>query len=314
VAARRLSQDDHALTSRRRPVLARRRATMVVTATGITLRPLVDDDAEVCARMMVSSDPWRTLGRTVDQALAVLRDPRKETIVAERDGAAAGFLILDLNGPFPGYIQTVCVDAAQRNLGIGARLVAAAEERIFSVSPNAFLCVSTFNPDARRLYERLGYAAVGVLDAYLVPEHGEVLMRKTRGTWTAFRERQAARAEPLPPLRTSFKRLGWVALAIVLSLWTNLATGWWISDAGSISAAVDHFVAISHADWMVQMVIVQTGIFTIIAIGWWVRDMGRLGWRWRRRLLWILGLAIFGVSAILAWFAVDRRRAERREA
>jgi ribosomal protein S18 acetylase RimI-like enzyme len=89
-------------------------------------------------------------------------------------------------GPFTGYIQTVAVATEERGRGLGARLVAHAEERIFRDSPNVFLCVSTFNDGARRLYERLGYREVGELTDYLVRGHGEVLMRKSRGPWSEF--------------------------------------------------------------------------------------------------------------------------------
>jgi [ribosomal protein S18]-alanine N-acetyltransferase len=46
-----------------------------------------------------------------------------------------------------------------------------------------FICVSSFNPGARRLYERLGFELVGTLRELLVPGHDELLLRKTKGTW-----------------------------------------------------------------------------------------------------------------------------------
>jgi len=64
---------------------------------------------------------------------------------------------------------------------LGRQLIAFAEERIFRESPNVFLCVSSFNSDARRLYERLGYELIGELRDYLVRGSSELLMRKTIG-------------------------------------------------------------------------------------------------------------------------------------
>ena len=146
-------------------------------------------DAELaeCARMMAQSEPWITLGRTVEASIRNLRDPGKEVYVLEGEDGIVGFVVIDLRGPFPGYLQTVCVRAGARGQGHGARLITWAEERIFRDSPNVFMCVSTFNPDARRPYERLGYAVVGELPDYLVPGHGEVLLRKSRGPWSEFR-------------------------------------------------------------------------------------------------------------------------------
>jgi ribosomal protein S18 acetylase RimI-like enzyme len=64
---------------------------------------------------------------------------------------------------------------------VGRQLVLFAEQRIFRDSPNVFLCVSSFNTDAQRFYEQLGYERVGVIENYLVAGHDEYLMRKTLG-------------------------------------------------------------------------------------------------------------------------------------
>jgi ribosomal protein S18 acetylase RimI-like enzyme len=85
-----------------------------------------------------------------------------------------------------GYIQTVCIDPARRGRGLGSKLVEFAEERILRVSPNVFMCVSSFNQGARRLYERLGYTVVGELTDYIVRGHSELLLRKTVGPLTGF--------------------------------------------------------------------------------------------------------------------------------
>jgi ribosomal protein S18 acetylase RimI-like enzyme len=63
-----------------------------------------------------------------------------------------------------------------------------AEERIFSDNPNAFICVSSFNKGARRLYKRLGYEVVGKLKDYIIPGHSEFLLRKTTGPLTEFKK------------------------------------------------------------------------------------------------------------------------------
>lgn len=89
-----------------------------------------------------------------------------------------------MTGAFVGYIQTICIDPARRGQGLGSRLVEFAEQRILMVSPNVFMCVSSFNLDARRLYERLGYKVVGELTDYIVRGRSEVLLRKTLGPLT----------------------------------------------------------------------------------------------------------------------------------
>lgn len=139
--------------------------------------------------MMSESEPWITLKRDYARCLAVLSDSTRELHVAHDGTTVLGFILLNLTGPFPGYITSVCVAAAARGHGLGSQLVAYAEARIHRISPNVFLCVSSFNPDARRLYERLGYELVGPLTNYLMAGADELLYRKSLGPWDTFKPR-----------------------------------------------------------------------------------------------------------------------------
>ncbi len=162
--------------------------TLDIDAHSVTVRPIAgDDEIRVCAEIMTTSDPWVTLGRTMEQAVRVLSDREiQETYVAVNDGAVVGFVILIMKGAFVGYIRTVAVHSDWRSRGLGRRLIWFAEERIFRDSPNVFLCVSSFNERARALYERLGYETVGELRDYIVRGHSEWLMRKSLGPYAEF--------------------------------------------------------------------------------------------------------------------------------
>lgn len=156
-------------------------------AVDVNIRPLAgDDEAAQCARLMAGTDPWITLGRGHESCLRVIKDSSREVYVAVDESGLAGLLILSLTGAFVGYIQTVLVAPDRQGQGIGSQLVAFAEDRIFRQSPNAFLCVSSFNAGARRLYERLGYQYIGELTDYIVRGHSELLFRKSRGPWREF--------------------------------------------------------------------------------------------------------------------------------
>ena len=122
-----------------------------------------EEEARVCARLMSTSEPWITLGRNFETSLTIVKDPTREVYVARGENGVAGFVILCLTGAFVGYIQTVCVDPHHRGQGLGTKLVEFAEEKILRVSPNVFMCVSSFNDGARRLYQRMGYTAIGEL-------------------------------------------------------------------------------------------------------------------------------------------------------
>ncbi len=148
----------------------------------IEIKPLESaDETRACAELMANSEPWLTLGRTFDDCLKLLNEPGKEIYIARVEKVLAGFIVLQLRGAFTGYIQTIGVAPDWQNHGIGTQLINFAEERIFRDSKNVFLCVSSFNTRAQKLYRRLGYERVGELKDYLVKGHSEILMRKTIG-------------------------------------------------------------------------------------------------------------------------------------
>ena len=151
----------------------------------ISVSPLTTDAHEqACADLMATSDPWLTLGYGRDALLRSVRAPGRERYVARVGERFAGFLLLNLEGTFAGYIQTIGVAAEFRGQGCGSELLAFAEQRIFRDHTNVFLCVSSFNTGARKLYQRLGYAVVGELTEFLVAGHSEWLLRKSRGPIT----------------------------------------------------------------------------------------------------------------------------------
>jgi ribosomal protein S18 acetylase RimI-like enzyme len=144
--------------------------------------------ASQCAQMMAHSEPWITLRRDYPTALKMLQDTSREIYVGLIGEQVVGFIILVMHGPFRGYIQTVGVMPKWRNRGIGTNLIEFAERRILREAPNVFMCVSSFNEQAHKLYARLGYKMVGELKEFIVPNHSEILLRKTIAPWTEFKK------------------------------------------------------------------------------------------------------------------------------
>ena len=168
-----------------------------MSEAGFDIRPLASpEEARDCAQMMAASEPWITLERGYDESLAIVSDRSREVYVALHGGRVLGFLILNMAGAFVGYVQTICVAPEERSRGIGRRLLRLAEERVFRESPNVFLCVSSFNPRAKVLYEKLGYEMVGELKDYIVKGHSEHLLRKSIAPLREFQQRRKRRAAP----------------------------------------------------------------------------------------------------------------------
>jgi ribosomal-protein-alanine N-acetyltransferase len=167
---------------------ARREVRLMET----TIRPIQGrEEIAVCARMMADSEPWISLQRDYDASMQTLTSPGKEVYVAACGRQILGFIILNMQGGFIGYIQSIGVAPEWRSRGIGRRLAAYAEERIFREAPNVFICVSSFNPGAQRFYSSLGYEAIGELKDFIVRGHSEILLRKTIAPWREFKKRPA---------------------------------------------------------------------------------------------------------------------------
>lgn len=159
------------------------------------------DEAAICARMMARSEPWITLKRDYAASLEIINDPMREVYIAARKGEIVGFIIIILRGAFTGYIQSICVAPEWRDRGVGGQLMAFAERRILDESPNVFICVSSFNKGALRLYKRLGYETIGELKDYVISGYSEILMRKTTGSLKEFKKREKA-FESVPKKRS----------------------------------------------------------------------------------------------------------------
>jgi ribosomal protein S18 acetylase RimI-like enzyme len=141
-----------------------------------------NSEAEKCARMMASYDPWKRLGRGYEESLNIIKDKSREVYLTMLEGQIGGFIVIEMKGSFIGYIKSICVKAGNRGEGIGTALIDFAEERILSETPNVFICVSDFNTRAMNFYLDRGYKVIGEIENYIIEGSSEILMRKTTGS------------------------------------------------------------------------------------------------------------------------------------
>ncbi len=139
-------------------------------------------DMAHCAQLMNSSEPFITLGFTYERCLAAMKGDNKEIYLAYYDGEFAGFVVLQLAGVLRGYIQTICVVHGLRGKGIGTALLEFSIGRVIKMSPHVFMCVSSFNHGAQKLYARMGFVKVGEFKDHLVNGYDEYLLRKSVGS------------------------------------------------------------------------------------------------------------------------------------
>ncbi|TFH20302.1 MAG: GNAT family N-acetyltransferase [Bacteroidia bacterium] len=132
-----------------------------------------------CAELMAGSEPWITLGMDRDHVVNIFNDPLNEVFAAYIGEALVGTMVIQTKGAFTGYLKSIVVKPDRRGQKLGEKMMAFIEKEIFATCANLFLCVSSFNREAQRFYQRLGYEKIGVLKNYLVDGHDEILMRKT---------------------------------------------------------------------------------------------------------------------------------------
>jgi ribosomal-protein-alanine N-acetyltransferase len=148
------------------------------------------NDIAVCALMMTKTDPWITLGMNYDQCIKAFEGLCKEIYIMRSENEIAGFAILQVCGTFSGYIQTICINEAFRGRGLGTKLLLFCEERILEFSPNIFICVSSFNKRAMKLYYEFGFKLVGELDNFVKDGLSELLLRKTVGPRVGYKSQK----------------------------------------------------------------------------------------------------------------------------
>jgi ribosomal protein S18 acetylase RimI-like enzyme len=136
-------------------------------------------DREWAAQLMVRSEPWTTLRRPLEACRAVLNDPEFQVCIGRVGRDRAGFLVLDARGVAGApYLKSIAVAPEFRGSGLGTRFISFAEDYFRPRSRHLFLCVSSFNDRARRLYERLGYEPVGAVKDLAIEGASELLMCK----------------------------------------------------------------------------------------------------------------------------------------
>lgn len=105
------------------------------------------------------------------------------TLALNEEGECMGFMWVIMDGAFHGYpyLHIIAVKDAFRGKGIGSRMLKFLEETILKEHSKIFLVVADFNPDAKRLYERVGFRRVGEIPGLYKPGVTEHLMMKERG-------------------------------------------------------------------------------------------------------------------------------------
>ena len=95
--------------------------------SGLKLRRIRNNEVKHCAKIIVESDPWTTLGWTEKGAAKAIRDGMRvgEVAVAVKGEDVAGFIVFLPKWGFPlgGYVRLLAVNEKCRGMGIGKILL-----------------------------------------------------------------------------------------------------------------------------------------------------------------------------------------------
>ena len=114
-----------------------------------------------------------------ESAMASLQRGERRVLVAENAqgeiiGTVTVILNLPENQPHRGDVAKMLVRRSARRLGLGARLMRAAEDAALAAGRTLLVLDTVTGGDAERLYQRLGWTRVGVVPDYALWPDGRL--------------------------------------------------------------------------------------------------------------------------------------------
>jgi GNAT superfamily N-acetyltransferase len=136
----------------------------MLDAAAMTIRPATDADADAIATLF-TDEGYPAGPSDIVERLTRFASPHSRVMVAEHDRVILGFIAIHALPRFEHddrivRVLALVVDAGARERGVGGALMAEAE-RVATDLGAAFIEVTAghHRPEARRLYESLGYDA-----------------------------------------------------------------------------------------------------------------------------------------------------------
>lgn len=153
------------------------------TGASVSLARMTDEAAKILGTSLAAIDPWARAKRTPEHftTFFAAKDDagaRRYQILA--DGRLAGAIVVRSPWLSGSYLQLLGMLPGSEGQGVGSVtldwLVAQAQEH--GKFRNVWLCVSSFNTEAQRLYRAHGFEKAALLDDLAIVGIDELLMRK----------------------------------------------------------------------------------------------------------------------------------------
>jgi ribosomal protein S18 acetylase RimI-like enzyme len=158
---------------------------MVRQVKPVHLRPMALEDIPTIVDWVTTNPLWQRYQLTAEKAHAQFEralEKNEWLVVADlnQGDCACGFAWCLGDGAFgrSAYLRLIGVRPDCAGSGIGASLLAQAEQFALTISDDLFLLVSDFNMGAQRFYRRHGYDQIGAIPGYVLPDVAELIYRK----------------------------------------------------------------------------------------------------------------------------------------
>lgn len=146
---------------------------MARTGIGVTLRAMTSADVEAVAALELASFPQPWSAELFADEIA--RPNRRYVVALEADGTVVGYggvMLVEEDG----HVTTIAVDELARGRGVGGRLLLwLVEEALAAGARHLTLEVRHSNLAARSLYERFGFAPIGLRKNYYQDEDALIM-------------------------------------------------------------------------------------------------------------------------------------------
>lgn len=148
----------------------------------LVIRKIKELPEKETVQLMLDSEPWKTLGFSARDIKRIARGAKTKLVFgAFYKKQLVGFAIYVPGWLGGAYLNILVVDSAQRGLGVGSALMHHSISHLKKKYKNIYLCVSHFNPKAKKFYESLGFRKIGKIENFFLKDHHEILMRLTFG-------------------------------------------------------------------------------------------------------------------------------------
>lgn len=154
---------------------------MEVTVVKGDIKHIVD-----CEEALINSELGKRYFSELGKARRALEEGFNDNdlfLAVDNNNKCLGFVWVILNGIFHAhpYVHIIAVKNEYRGQGIGKMLLKHIEDLYFEDYSKLFLVVSDFNPDAKRLYQEIGYSVIGDIPDLYRQGITECLMMKAKG-------------------------------------------------------------------------------------------------------------------------------------